>query len=248
MLKAAEERALVLRAKAGDQKAIQSLIEAHEPLIRKLARVYGKKLEPDDAISEGTAGFLKALPKYDEDSGFRVSTYVRHWITEAIREASYRAPQIRFPRSQRANNGMRAVSSLRSGGHALTPRNLVRIEGLSEAAALDAIARHNHMSQNTYATLDAALDLPDDRIDPAEDIELQKQRNLLQTAAKVLNARERHIFFARTAVNDTPPTLDMLGAQYGVTRERIRQVEQNALKKVMKQLHTMGVMQSPTIQ
>ena len=241
MIGAAEERELAKAAAQGDDRAAMKLVEAHKPLIHSIAKRLRGYLDEEDAVAEATGGVLRSLPRYDVDSGFRLNTYARHYIAEAVREAASKAPLVRVPRSQKTYDGLKAVRKMAKDGSPITIKTIAREVGVDDHTANDILGKFLHTRPGTYAPLDDAFELMDDRPDPLEAIEQSQRRALLDEAASVLTPREKHIFQARTATNDTPLTLEELGQVYGVTRERIRQIEQKALAKVKRRLTMMGV-------
>lgn len=241
MIKANEEMELVRAAVAGNQKAAMRLVDSHMPLIRSLARRHRGNLEEEDAVAEATIGLIRCLPRFDTESGFRLNTYARHYIAEAVRDASLRSPLVRFPRAQKTLDGIKAARDLLASGERLTPDSLAKKTGMDGKAAQDIIGKMLHSRASTYAPVNEALDIADARPSPEQEIERQQRLALIEEASKVLTERELHIFKARTAANDAPLTLEELGQVYGVTRERIRQIEQKGLAKVMKKLAKMGV-------
>tara|TARA_B100000678_G_scaffold254304_1_gene231346 strand:- start:925 stop:1665 length:741 start_codon:yes stop_codon:yes gene_type:complete len=240
MIGAAEELELVKAAAAGDNRAAMKLVDSHMPLIRATARRLKGHLEEEDAIAEATFGFLRSLPRYDIDSGYRLNTYARHYIAEAVRDASSKSPLVRFSRNQKTYDGLKAVRGLAENGSPITPETIAKEAGVDERTARDILGKFLHSRSVTYAPIDEAFELVDDRPDPLEAIERQQRLALLEQALSVLTPREKHIFQSRTAANDTPLTLEELGQVYGVSRERIRQIEQKAYAKVEKRLMMMG--------
>lgn len=241
MIGAAEELELAKAAAAGDNRAAMKLVDAHMPLIRSTARRLKGQLEEDDAVAEAIFGFLRSLPRYDVNSGFRLNTYARHYIAEAVRDASSKSPLVRFSRNQKTYDGLKVVRAMAKDGSPITPQTIAEEIGVDDRTAKDILGKFLHTRSTTYAPIDDAFELADDRPDPLEAIEQGQRRALLEEATSVLTPREKHIFQSRTAANDTPLTLEELGQVYGVTRERIRQIEQKALAKVKKRLTMMGV-------
>lgn len=235
------EARLVKAAQAGDEKATNALVNAHLPLIRSIARRMGRLLDEEDAVSYGVIGFLEGLPRYDLDSGFRVNTFIRHYIAEGVRSASHKAPIVKITRGKEVAGGLRAIAEMKQRQETVTPETLAAKTGFCSKVAKSIIEKHAHTRPNTYQSINDALDLEDDRPHPDHHIEMDQRRALLEKAKSCLTDRERHIFETRTAARDEVLTLDDLGKVYGVTRERIRQIEMKALNKVQRQLAFMGL-------
>ena len=237
------EVSLVIAAQAGDEKAANDLIEAHMPLIRSIARRQGRYLDEDDGIANGILGFLEGLPRYEVESGFRVNTFLRHYIAEAIRSANNNAPIVRLPRNRDTAGGMRAIADMLRKGEAVTPETLSAKAGYANDTAKDIIAKHAHSQSGTYRSINDALHIVDRRPHPDEAIEMAQRRELLNKAKDALNERELFIFESRTAAVDKVLTLEELSNVYGVSRERIRQIEMKAIDKVERRLMTLGLRQ-----
>lgn len=235
------EARLVKAAQAGDEKATSALVEAHLPLIRSIARRMGRFLDEEDAVSYGTIGFLEGLPRYDLDSGFRVNTFIRHYIAEGVRSASHRAPIVKLSRGKEVAGGLRAIADMKRRQEPVTPETLAARTGFCSKVAKSIIEKHAHTRPSTYQSINDALDLEDDRPHPDHLIEMEQRRALLEKAKSCLNDRERHVFETRTAARHDVLTLDDLGKIYGVSRERIRQIEMKAIDKVQRQLSFMGL-------
>jgi len=235
------EARLVKAAQAGDADASKSLIEAHMPLIRSLARRQGQYLEEDDAVSHGVIGFLEGLPRYDLETGNRLNTFVRHYVSEGIRSANQNAPMVRLTRSKEGPSAFRAIADMIRKGEVVTAETVSAKTGYSSDLARSLIAKHSHTQTGVYCSISDALNLADDRPHPDQQIEMMQRRSLLENAKSCLNERERYIFENRTAARDDVKTLEDLGEIYGVSRERIRQIEVKALAKVQRQLSLLGI-------
>jgi RNA polymerase sigma factor (sigma-70 family) len=240
MLSADHELVLIRSAQGGDERAVVELVDAHRNMIRKIARNLGYNLDEEDAYAEGVAGFLRALPKFDADSGYRLNTYARHYVAEAIREASRRAPMIKLPISKQSRSEVQEARKIETHDGYISPEDLARRAEISLESANKAIMRIAHARKNVYAPINEALDVEDRELNPEDQMAILRNREILQRAMERLTDREKHIISVRTSAED-PLTLDELGKIYGVTRERIRQIENNALKKMRKELTRMGV-------
>lgn len=234
------ERNLVSKAQNGDQKATRALIDAHMNMIRAIARRKRGMMEEDDAISEGVIGFLRGLKKFELERGFRLNTYVRHYVAEAIGNAMQREPLIRIPRSSDSLFNMQMARDVMKREGTVSPEIIAKQTGISRKKAIDAVGKMAHMRKSNYAEINEAFQVADDRENVVDAIIRQQQKKIIRDATLVLNERERHIFNSRQNTADDPLTLEELGAIHGVTRERIRQIEMKAIEKVEKAIKRMA--------
>ncbi|WP_298842987.1 sigma-70 family RNA polymerase sigma factor [uncultured Salinicola sp.] len=235
------EAKLVRAAQAGDADASRNLIEAHMPLIRSLARRLGRYLDEEDAVSHGVIGFLEGLPRYDLETGNRLNTFVRHYVSEGIRSANHNAPMVRLTRNKEAPSAFRAIADMIRKGETVTAETLSAKTGYANDLAHSLIEKHSHTQSGVYRSISDALNLEDDSPHPDHHIEMMQRRSILEKAKGSLTDRERYIFENRTAAPHDAKTLEDLGVIYGVTRERIRQIEMKALEKVQRQLAILGI-------
>lgn len=235
------EAHLVKAAQAGDGKAANALVEAHMPLIRSLARRHGRYLEEEDAVSNGVLGFLEGLPRFDVDSGYRVNTFIRHYITEGIRSANHNAPLVKLTRSKDMAGGLKAIADIVRTGDPVTVEALAAKTGYGTKTARKIIAKHAHTRSGVYRSMDDAMHIEDERPHPDQTIEMAQRRSLLEKAKASLNEKERYIFENRTAAREEVRTLEDIAQVYGVSKERIRQIEMRALEKIQKRLAMLGM-------
>lgn len=236
------EEDLVRRAQAGDALATVELIEAHEPMLRKLVKRHGRHLAEDDGMSCAMLGFIEGLPRFDPDAGFRLNTFIRHYAAEGVRNANRRAPMVRLTQSADLNTGMRIVADMIRRNEPVSPASLAARAGYSTDLARTIIAKHAHSGPGVYMSINEALDVEDDRHrHPDEIIEMSQRRALLEKAKTVLNERERFVFDNRVGSRQDMKTLAEISEIYGVSRERIRQIEVKALAKVQRQLSRLGL-------
>jgi RNA polymerase sigma-32 factor len=252
MLEPQEEFMLAKRWREhGDTDAAHKLVTSHLRLVAKIAMGYrGYGLPIGEVISEGNVGLMQAVKRYDPDKGFRLATYAMWWIRAAIQEYILRswslvkmgttAAQKRlFFNLRKAKS---RISALEEGD--LKPEQLKQIAtrlGVTEQEVTDMNRRlSGDMSLNAPLRADAESGewqdwLVDDRDDQetnlVESEELDNRRDALKGALSVLNDRERRIFEARRLADD-PVTLEELAAEFGVSRERVRQIEVRAFEKV----------------
>jgi len=238
----------------GESEAAHKLVTSHLRLVAKIAmRFRGYGLPVADLISEGNIGLMKAVKKFEPDRGFRLSTYAQWWIRASVTEYILRswsmvklgtmaAQKKLFFSLRRAKRNLGIIDS--------SDLNPEQADQLSEKFGLSAtdIANMNNRMTVRDLSLNAPLNTEEDSIEfidtlvddgpSPEALAVDRQeadvRNaLLRGAMSGLDKRERHIFIERR-LKDDPLTLEALGKQYGVTRERIRQLENRAYGKVKK--------------
>ena len=257
ILGAEEEYMLAKRWREHDDvEAAHALVTSHLRLVAKIAMKYrGYGLPVADLVSEGNIGLMKAVRKFEPDLGFRLSTYAIWWIKAAITEYVLRswslvkmgtvAAQKKLFFSLRRIKGQMKI--LDNGD--LDAEQATRLaEALNvsegEVIAMNARMSSRDLSLNAPVTKDGEatefLDtLVDERPSPeamvAEEEERTQRRGLLERALTTLPERERHIFVERR-LKDDPSTLEVLGEVYGISRERVRQLEVRAFEKVKREM------------
>jgi RNA polymerase sigma-32 factor len=259
ILGAEEEYMLAKRWREHDDvDAAHTLVTSHLRLVAKIAMKYrGYGLPVADLVSEGNIGLMKAVRKFEPDLGFRLSTYAIWWIKAAITEYVLRswslvkmgtvAAQKKLFFSLRRIKGQMKIMD--DGD--LDPEQATRLakalnvsEG--EVIAMNARMSSRDLSLNAPMTKDGEptefLDtLVDERPSPeamvAEEEERTQRRGFLDRALTTLPKRERHIFVERR-LKDEPSTLEVLGEVYGISRERVRQLEVRAFEKVKREMES----------
>ena len=234
-----------------DREAAHKLVTSHLRLVAKIAMGYrGYGLPIGEVISEGNVGLMQAVKRFDPDKGFRLATYAMWWIRAAIQEYILRswslvkmgttAAQKRlFFNLRKAKS---RISALEEGD--LKPEQLKQIAnrlGVTEKEVIDMNRRlSGDASLNSPIRTDTeSAEWQDWLVDDsdsqetilAESEELDNRREALKSALSVLNDRERRIFEARRLADD-PITLEDLATEFGVSRERVRQIEVRAFEKV----------------
>ncbi len=255
MLEKEEEQMLAVRWRdKGDTEAAHKLVTSHLRLVAKIAMKYrGYGLPVADLVSEGNIGLMKAVKKFDPDLGFRLSTYAMWWIRASITEyilKSWSMVKLGTVASQKKlffslRNLKGRLNILDSGE--LTPDQAQQLSDTMGVSA-DEITYMNRRLSTRDLSLNAPLSndeegiefqdtLVDNSPSPesryAEAEELGHRSAILRQALKALPERERHIFTERR-LKDDPKTLEELGKEYGISRERIRQLEVRAFDKVQK--------------
>ena len=235
----------------GDRDAAYRLVTSHLRLVAKIAMRYrGYGLPIADIVSEGNIGLMQAVRRFDPERGIRLATYAMWWIKATIQEYVLRswslvkisansAQKKLFFKLRRAKS---AISALDDGD--LRPDQVKTISErlkVPERDVLDMDRRlRGDVSLNSRIN-DApeAGDALERLVDPspchdiqlAEDEQLAQRRAALKAAIQALSPRERHIFTVRH-LTETPPKLDTLAVEYGISGERIRQIEVRAFQKV----------------
>src|SRR6476619_2697471 len=211
----------------GDRDAAHKLVTSHLRLVTKIARDYrGYGLPISEAISEGNVGLMRAVERFEPDKGFRLATYAVWWIKAAIQEyilRSWSLVKMGTPANQKK------IVARRIG---VTETDVIYMNRrLGGDASLNAAIREDGVSGEWQDWLvDESLD---QETTLAASEEFDNRRKTLSDALSVLNERERRIFEARRLADD-PITLEDLAAEFGVSRERVRQIEVRAFEKVQK--------------
>ena len=254
MLEPAEEYMLAKRwQRHADSDAAQKLITSHLRLVARIAMGYrGYGLPIGEVISEGNVGLMQAVKRFEPDKGFRLATYAMWWIRASIQEYILRswslvkmgttAAQKKLFFNLRRMKGQ--IQALEEGD--LKPEHVKHIATKLGVPEADVISMNRRLggdaSLNAPVRTDAEAgewqdwlvdERPDQEESFAESEELDRRKAYLSRAMATLNERERRIFEARRLAED-PSTLEDLSTEFGVSRERIRQIEVRAFEKVQK--------------
>ncbi len=254
MLEPEEEYMLAQRYRTrGDTDAAHRLVTSHLRLVAKIAMKYkGYGLPMADLVSEGSIGLMKAVKKFEPERGFRLSTYAMWWIKAAITEhilKSWSLVKMGTVASQKklffSLRKMKARLNITDTGE-LTDAQAGEIAVATKLSVEDVKNMNRRLSARDYSlnsavtedeTIEYVDTLVDDRPTPEAQLAAREdfgaKGNLLQEAIATLPERERAIFMERHLSED-PKTLEQLGTVYGVSRERIRQLEARAFEKVKK--------------
>ncbi len=236
-------RALALRWRdRQDPAARDALLAMHQPLIHAFAKRYPARLGYEDLVQEAQLGFLRALESYDPDRGVELSTYARHWIRAYVHRYLLRTWSVvaRFTTHEKRRVFFGAGHARRALGiQDPQPEDLGRVAGklkvrpevvreVEQARGLhdEALEGSNEDGQERFAS---SLPAPDEMAESNERARLLRER--LPKALASLDDRERMIFLSRFDPDEAVP-LEELGARLGVTRERARQLETRARKKL----------------
>ncbi|NBR68742.1 MAG: sigma-70 family RNA polymerase sigma factor [Verrucomicrobia bacterium] len=251
LLTRADEVRLGKRIKKGDRAAREQMIRANLRLVVKIAHDYsGLGLPLLDLISEGNIGLMKGVERFDPTRGTKFSTYGAWWIKQAVRRAlANQSKTIRLPVhlvDKLAKMRRIAMQLSDELGREPTDEELAKEIGVTpqRVAQLRRISmRPASLNAMVGDEADAELgDLIADEtaIMPGSDLESRNLIKELRSVLHVLDARERAILSLRFPLSDeTPPTLEQIGNKFKVTRERIRQIQNVALKKLRTALETL---------
>jgi len=241
-----EEIALARRIRRGDKMAREQMIKANLRLVVKIARDYEDLGLPLlDLINEGNIGLMKGVERFDPRKGTRLSTYAAWWIKQSIKRAlAHQSRTIRLPEHavDKAASIRRAEARLgETFGREPTDQELANDLGIGDARR---VRRYREASRRLVAldapmgtgadaepVLDAVAD--PNAAAPFDQLIKDTDRALVREVFETLDQRESTILVMRFGLDDqAPKTLKEIGQKFGVTRERIRQVQEMALKKM----------------
>ena len=243
LLTAAEEVVLAKRIERGDPVAKRKMIEANLRLVVSIAKDYrGLSVPFLDLIQEGALGLNRAVEKFDWRRGFKFSTYATWWIRQAVARAlADKARTIRMPvhiveRLQKMNRAERTLWT--QLGREPTLEEIAEEASLPLQQALEvrAAARAStSLDQPVGDTEDAVFGdfVAGDEPLPEDQVELSLRSQALMRALGSLTDRERHVVVLRYGLADSDPkTLEEIGRRLGLTRERVRQIELDSLRRL----------------
>jgi RNA polymerase sigma-32 factor len=254
MLEAQEEYMLAKRwQEHSDPNAAQRLVTSHLRLVAKIAMGYrGYGLPLSELISEGNVGMMQAVKRFDPDRGFRLATYAMWWIRASIQEyilhswslvkmGTTAAQKKLFFNLRKLKGQLQAIDE-----GDLSPENVTKIATELDVPESDVVNMNRRLagpdhSLNAPLRNEGEAEWQDRLVDDAEDQEASlgnheetsMRRRLLRSSLSLLTDRERDILVERR-LDAKPTTLDDLGQRYGLSPERIRQIEMRAFEKLQK--------------
>lgn len=256
MLSAEEEKQLALAwQKRGDEKALDKLVGSHLRLVIRIARDNsGYGLPIGDLIGEGNVGLLHAADRFDPERGVRFATYAAWWIRAMIREyALYSRSLVKMGTTAAQKKLFFNLSRLKTefkiyDNGELKPSVVRRISERLGVPEVDVIQMNNRLATSDWS-LNASVNdeewgefqdlLVDESPDPEDRVveadQMAKRHALLGEAMAGLSAREQHILRERK-LSDDPQTLEQLSEQYGISRERVRQIEARAIERLREKM------------
>ncbi|EJF89416.1 RNA polymerase sigma factor RpoH [Bartonella tamiae] len=264
MLQPQEEYMLAKRFhEHDDPKAAHRLVTSHLRLVAKIAMGYrGYGLPIGEVISEGNVGLMQAVKRFEPERGFRLATYAMWWIKASIQEYVLRSwSLVKMGTTANQKRLFFNLRKVKSKIQALDDGDL-KPEQIKEIATRLNVSEEEVVSMNRRLSGDTSLNAPIrasegesgewqdwlvDESNSQEQIlidqdELENRRSMLEHAMAGLNDREKRIFKARR-LSDDPITLDDLSGEFGISRERVRQIEVRAFEKVQNAVKASAIAQ-----
>ena len=261
MLEQNEEYMLAKRWREHDDiDAAHRLVTSHLRLVAKIAMGYrGYGLPVSELISEGNVGMMQAVKRFDPERGFRLATYAMWWIRAAIQEyilhswslvkmGTTAAQKKLFFNLRKLKGQMQAIDE-----GDLAPEQVAKIAVTLNVPEADVVSMNRRLaapdhSLNAPLRIDGDGEWQDWLVDDtdtqetslADSEELGMRRELLASAMESLNKRERHILEERR-LKENPTTLEDLSQEYGISRERVRQIEVRAFEKLQKAIRNAAI-------
>jgi RNA polymerase sigma-32 factor len=264
MLEPEEEYMLAKRWREhGDSEAAHRLVTSHLRLVAKIAMGYrGYGLPLSELISEGNVGMMQAVKRFDPDRGFRLATYAMWWIRASIQEyilhswslvkmGTTAAQKKLFFNLRKAKSQMKAMEE-----GDLPPEKVAAIAKQLDVPEQDVVQMNRRLMSPDHSLnaplreegegewQDWLVDESDNQeVKLAESEELTRRQRMLTQAMDSLNERERHILTERR-LRDDPTTLEDLSQKYGISRERVRQIEVRAFEKLQRSMKNLATEQA----
>ena len=245
LLTADQEKALAVSYAAGDKKAKDRLVEANLRLVVMAAKKYNlhTSLPFEDLIQEGNVGLMRAVDTFDVSKGFRFSTYAMYWIKQAISRAMLnngRTIRVPIHMLELKSKYTKAVQALEKEldrepqAEEIAKYMKLEVEKVKEIETLikDPVSLSTSLNDEDDGTLEDLIADPNQE-KPEDRIDNELRAKAINAILNTLDEREKDIIIARFGLNGTrAKTLDELAAEYKLTKERIRQIEQKALHKL----------------
>ena len=243
MISAEEEVELAQRIKKGDQKALERLTKANLRFVVSVAKQYQNQgLSLPDLINEGNLGLLKAAERFDETRGFKFISYAVWWIRQSILQAiSEQSRIVRLPLNQvgsvnkinREINRFEQLNERRPSVDEIAEKVDLPQEKIDEAMAING---HQISVDAPFIEGEdnSLLDVMANSDAPLADNQLVEEslKSEIQNALSALNERERNVLEASYGINQPELTLEEIGTKFGLTRERVRQIKEKAIRKL----------------
>ena len=243
MISAEEEVELAQRIKKGDQKALERLTKANLRFVVSVAKQYQNQgLSLPDLINEGNLGLLKAAERFDETRGFKFISYAVWWIRQSILQAiSEQSRIVRLPLNQvgsvnkinREINRFEQLNERRPSIEEIAEKVDLPQEKIDEAMSINGHqisvdAPFVEGEDNSLLDVMANSDAP-----MADNVLVEESlKSEIQNALNALNERERNVVEASYGINQPELTLEEIGTKFGLTRERVRQIKEKAIRKL----------------
>lgn len=240
---------IVEQFQLGNQNALSALVEKNQGLVRSRAsyffRSHGNDLDLEDLVQSGMLGMIRAAEKFDLTLGYKFTTYAYKWIDKAIRKAiNKEGHTIRIPAGKYLK--LNKLKQILKANPEASDEELYRIlenEGINKKQADDLFLINRNQVNSTSlninldsedSTGDELMDMVGDESTPVDMLILEKDmENFLMQALDQLTEREKQIIIYRYGLdNEKPKTLEQIGSIYDLSRERIRQIENQALGKL----------------
>ena len=246
-----------------DLEAVHTLVTSHLRLVAKIAMGYrGYGLPVAELISEGNVGMMQAVKRFDPDRGFRLATYAMWWIRASIQEYilhSWSLVKMGTTASQKKLffNLRKIKGQLKAFEEGdLSPENVTTIADKLKVSEDDVVSMNRRLSGGDQS-LNAPLRVDGDgewqdwledgsdnqEVTLGQEEELDHRRKMLTEAFRCLNERERHILQERR-LKDDPATLEELSHEYGISRERVRQIEVRAFEKLQRAMRNAALQEN----
>jgi len=238
-----EEVELAQRIKKGDQEALEKLTRANLRFVVSVAKQYQNQgLSLPDLINEGNLGLIKAAEKFDETRGFKFISYAVWWIRQSILQALAEQSRIvRLPLNQvgSLNKINKALSKFEQENERMpSPEELADILEIPREKIADTLrvsGRHVSVDAPFVDGEDnSLLDVMVNDNSPMADRELVKEslHAEIKTALQILSERERNVITAFFGIDQPEMTMEEIGSKYGLTRERVRQIKEKAIRRL----------------
>ena len=247
MISHEEEYELALKAQQGDKKAREKLINSNLRFVVTVAKKYqGQGLPLEDLINEGNIGLLTAIDKFEPDKGYHFISYAVWWIRQSIMKAvCEKSRAVRLPLN-RANELFQIQKIQKalihdSGSTDVSVEEIADASGLEADLVKDLLAVSREMvsfdapvaSKGELRDSKVGDFIEDEKLGPEEEVINKSLKNDIESLLSTLTDKEREIIIMRFGLYDVKPmSLKEIGDQYGLTKERIRQIEKRAIEKM----------------